>query len=385
MHVGIRSLDPSAVAARQQEADPGEPGVAGAWIIEELPPAPRPQSPITARDRRIVLALALGGVLIATGFVGHWLDQGVPTGAAAAHTPSAAVVSAPTQAAALPVTSLAPDSSSAPHASAAPRAESAALALRSPEDGATIQGAVIPVSVLARRAVGTVHVAVVLAHGATGADTELGSADVQVEAAGTVATRVAVFAPPVSLPVELVVSSRGRTAEPVTLRRKLTLQPAGPVQLWRSEVTWSGDAWVLAVAGAAPLAIPSLQVRVSSPAGALLAERRVVNGGSEGAPPGSSGGHALGLGSFGARLPLPSAQAGDVLTLRLAWRDVVLDEAGSTTVQVPVPGPELQPCPTPTVPSGIAVAPTAPTSETGPVQSIPLGDQPTWCRYARRR
>ncbi len=378
MHVGIRHLDhPPVVAARRCEEDPRAVEPAGTWVIEELPSAPQPQAPITARDRRIVLALALGGVLIASGFVGRWLDQGDTARTAATDIPSVAVAAAPTQVAAVPA------ASPAPRATLVPRAGFASLVLSGPDEGATIEGAVVPVSVLAREPVGTVHLAVVLAHGAAGSDTELGAADVRMDAPGTAATRIAVFAPPVALAVELVVSNGGRAA-PVMVRRALILRPISPVQLWRAEVAWSDDAWVLAIAGDAPLAIPTLRVRVSGPTGALLAEQRVVNGRSEAAPPGSAGGHALGLASFGARLPLAGARAGDQLTLRLAWRDLSLDEAGSTTIHVLVPGPELHPCPLPPIQGGVVVPP-GPVREAGPVQSVPLGASIAWCRPAGKR
>ena len=371
MHVGIRYVDPPVVAPRQRDEGAGEADPAGTWAIEELPSAPPQHAPITARDRRVMVALALGALLIVFGLVGHWLDQGVPPGAAANRTPPVAVVAAPTQAAAVPAATL------------APRAEPASLALWSPDEGATIEGAVVPVSVLARQPVGTLHLAIVLAHGAAGPDTELGATDVEVDAAGAVATRIAVFAPQVSLPVELVVSSPGGPAEPVALRRAFTLRPTGPVQLWRSEVIWSDDAWTLAIAGEAPLVIRSLQIRVSDSTGALLAEQRAANGGRAG-PSGAAGGHALGLGSFGGRLSLARAQAGDLLTLRVSWRDPSVDETGSETVQVLVPGPELHPCPHLIVQGGAVVRP-EPVSEAGSVQSVALGAPTTWCRYVRKR
>ena len=399
MRVGVRCVDPP-VADRQTYhadrqtyraggggADSGglDPDAGPLWIIEELDPSPRPQPPVTSFDRRVVAAIALGLCLVATGLAGAWFDRSAPS--APSHAPRQLAALASPGPATGPTRSTEPASGASPGAGSVPQADPGLLAVAGPVEGAIVDGAVVPVRVRTGAPLGTVHLAVVLPSGGPGPDTELGAADLQADEPGVDETRIAVFAPAVALPVQLVVSTAGETAAPVTVRRSVVLRPTGSVELWRSAVTAGRGGWALTLAGVAPLVAREVRVRVTASDGTVLAAGRMANGtpaaSSTGAsgPAGAEGGHALGVGAFGGTLPLAGARDGDLLTVRVAWQEAAGGRSGSATFEALVPSPALRPCPYLTVEGGVIVPPSTPDAGASPF--APLGELDTWCRFAR--
>ena len=90
MNVGIRTITPPVAPERPHPGAPGEPDPEATWVIEELPPGPQVHAPVTAHDRRVMIACALAAVFIVAAFASRWLGQAASTGASAnATAPSA--------------------------------------------------------------------------------------------------------------------------------------------------------------------------------------------------------------------------------------------------------------------------------------------------------
>jgi hypothetical protein len=96
MNVAIRTIVPSAAVDPRVERESAGDASGATWVIEELTPATHEQPPLTTRDRRVLIAVAAGALLVASGLVGRWLAPGASDGPAPSGLPVVAVrVSAP--------------------------------------------------------------------------------------------------------------------------------------------------------------------------------------------------------------------------------------------------------------------------------------------------
>jgi hypothetical protein len=199
----------------------------------------------------------------------------------------------------------------------------------SPIDGATIRGTTLEVNAVANRALGDLHLAVLIG------SVLLGHAEVQIADPGRVETSIRVFAPPVGVQAELVATTDSGFD---VARRALWLGGGGRLGLWPTRVLRSDGHAVLVVSGYAPLSFGGLTMRVTTWAGKPLG-RATAYVGVNPAWPGSSGALAFGNGSFEAQVSLPGPVHSGRLVLAVDWRDAASRDSG-TGVQRVVIGDE---------------------------------------------
>lgn len=207
----------------------------------------------------------------------------------------------------------------------------------SPADGEAIDGAIVRVRGTATGAHARVQLAVVVG-GAV-----LGSTVVETGAGPFVAS-IPVFAPSIGVSVELVGAMLPSFADGpfttqelllvATVRRPLTLRPAGPVGLWPARVQGAGRDAVVVVAGCAPLSVGRLEVRLVGRDGRVLAttETDITR---DAHLPGAAAGYALGVGSFEARLAAGEPIEGQALRVEVDWRDEAGGSWGTSAEKIP--------------------------------------------------
>ncbi len=211
------------------------------------------------------------------------------------------------------------------------------LTITSPAVGSTNEGAVVTVQGVATDVVGSVQLGIVVGAAV------LGWTIVEVDRAGPVEASIPVFAPPVSVEVELLVvplepqSVAAHTAAAMEAsaaeRRAFRLRPGGPVGLWSATALGSGAKTIVVVSGCAPIGVRRVQVRLVGHDGRLLATSVAVVT-REDARPGAAGGYALGIGSFQARLAAGAAIADASVRVEVDWRDEIGGEWGTSVMTV---------------------------------------------------
>ncbi len=206
-----------------------------------------------------------------------------------------------------------------------------------PAVGATIEGAVVQVRGTADEDLGRVQLGIVVG------DAVLGWTVVRVDRAGPVEASIPIFAPPVSVEVELLVvalAPYAATADTVaemaaaaTERRSLRLRPGGPIGIWPAKVVGSGAATEVVVAGCAPIGVGRVQIRLVGRAGGLLAAS-AASVARDDTRPGSAGGYSLGVGSFVARLAAGRPLGEGPVRVEVDWRDEIGGEWGTSIITI---------------------------------------------------
>ncbi len=217
------------------------------------------------------------------------------------------------------------------------------ITFTTPAVGATIDGAVVQVRGIANEDIGRVQLGIVVG------DAVLGWTMVQVDRAGPVEASIPIFAPPVSVGVELLVVALApyaatphtvaEMAAAATERRALRLRPAGPIGLWPAKVVGSGATTEVVVAGCAPIGVGRVQIRLVGRAGRLLAAT-ATSVARDDTRPGAAGGYSLGVGSFVARLAAGQPLDAGPVRVEVDWRDEIGGEWGTsiTTIIPDAPG-----------------------------------------------
>ncbi len=266
------------------------PGTIPEWEIEELSDVrERVGSGLSNRLLGALIAVAVG--IVGFGFSGHWSSPDPASGPAAT---------------ALPAATAEPP--------AAP-AVASLLTLSAPVDGTRVDGSLVEVRGFARRALGTVHLAVWLG-GAV-----LGWTNLEVGGAGPVRATIRVFAPPFDLPVVLRVSSAtaGREAG-VAMTVALHMRAAPGVTLWRCQLVGPQESRLVKMEGVGPRTTGAVEIEVRTASGNMLAASTGRIGDEDGRP-GAPGGRMLGLGSFTLRLTLDKPPPTGELLVIVTWHD----------------------------------------------------------------
>jgi hypothetical protein len=263
-------------------------------------------------DWRMLLAIAIGGGLVAFGFVGTF-DQ---SAAEVQPRPSPDAPRGRVAASVQPSVS-----------------DPARLILTTPASGSSIDGATVEVRGSASGALGHVEFSVVLG-GAT-----LGSTSIEVPSAGAIAASIPVFVPPVTLGVELTAAwatddpPNGHTlSASINLQRPFNLA-AQPIGIWSSYLARFRGRPVVIIAGCAPLDDRQLTLRMVDAGGTVLATSQAAVG-SDARRSGSAGGLALGLGSFVARLGLAQPLPAGTYRLEIDWRSTHGSEWGTWVYRI---------------------------------------------------
>ena len=309
MKIPVRRIDPAYLA--EISARHGAEEVIDGAVVEVMPDSdPGVPQPAARAGGNRWLCLGIGVLAAVTGFgfIGR-LEGDVPAGRAPA--PSAQTAAGP---------------SVSPAGSVQAAAAKDPFVIVSPADGATIRSSTLEVKAFASRALGTLHLAVLIG------SVELGQADAEITEPGPVDTSIAVFAPPVAVQVELVVTT---DAGSDVVRRALWLGGGGRLGLWPTRVLRSDGHTVLVVSGYAPLGFDRLTIRVTTWAGTPVG-RGEAEVGVDAAQPGSSGGLAFGTGSFEARVSLPGSVRAGRLVLSVDWRDVATGDSGTGIQRVAI-------------------------------------------------
>jgi hypothetical protein len=320
MKIQIQRIEPTTPAPghadRWVPTDPDAP----MWTIEELGPAD-PAARRTRGDWRLWSAIAVAGGIAVLGFVGPAApgDGGLSPSRRTSEPPSPSVTTSITAASATPF---------------------APLSLTSPVDDAIVDGAVVEVDGVAARALGTIELAVVLD------DAVLGWITVDASRGGPIHGSIPVFAPPFMVRAELVIAVLGADGAPLgtpaleksaLVRRRVSLQPGGPIGLWPATVEVDGGRQVVTVSGCAPVSVGRLQVRLVTNDGRLVATSTAVVA-RDATHPGFIGGYALGLGSFEAQLrPAGTTPAGP-LRVEVDWSDAIGGVWGMSVMTIVVAG-----------------------------------------------
>lgn len=308
MNVSIRRIDPQTTA--EPETWVGSPLLTPDNIWEEeAEGADFQPRPLATHGRWLWLGIALALTLGSVGFVGRFSPGG---GVPPARSGAVAIATADAD---LPFT------------------------VTSPATGAMIEGATIHVQGEASEEVGTIHLGVVVG-GAV-----IGWATIRAERPGSWEVSIPVFAPQVSIEVDLFVTRvasdaaapRNATEMRATaiVRRTFSLRSGGPIGLWPARVLGSGVTTTVVVTGRAPIGVGHVRVRLVGHDGRLLATSVAAVTRDE-TRPGAAGGYALGLGSFMARLAVGQPIGKVPLRAEVDWRDEIGGGWG-TSVQTIVP------------------------------------------------